>query len=221
MRFSINGTGAATDVLITIDDDTDLSDYDDSEGETVENTVEDFILPTVLPKDIITDGNGGIIEIPVAQSGSPWAEAPYLWIGGEGFGAIGTPLLDGNGYIKEIRVKSPGFGYKINRASDNDRRCIIDSFTVILPGRGYLEPPTIWINGQKDVAEAIISDDGFLIGARVLRRELTYEEMPEIKIVGGSGHGARLIPSLLCLGTDALAEVGSTKIGTGRYVDCP
>ena len=74
---------------------------------------------------------------------------------------------------------------------------------------------------MKDVAEAIINDDGFLIGARVLRRELTYEEMPEIKIVGGSGHGARLIPSLLCLGTDALAEVGSTKIGTGRYVDCP
>ena len=219
--FTINGKGAATEVLITVDDDTDLSDYDLSEGETVENTVDDFTLPTVLPKDIITDGNGGIIEIPVAQPGSPWAEAPYLWIGGEGFGAIGTPLLDGNGYIKEIRVKSPGFGYKINRASDNDRRCIIDSFTVILPGRGYLEPPTIWINGQKDVAEAIINDDGFLIGARVLRRELTYEEMPEIKIVGGSGHGARLIPSLLCLGTDALAEVGSTKIGTGRYVDCP
>ena len=52
-------------------------------------------------------------------------------------------------------------------------------------------------------------------------RELTYEEMPEIKIVGGSGHGAKIIPSLLCLGTNALAEVGSTKVGTGRYVDCP
>ena len=221
LRFTINGKGAATDVLITIDGDTNLSDYDIGEGETVENTTRDFELPVVNSRDIITDGNGGIIEIPVAKSGSPWAEPPYLWIDGEGFGAIGTPLLDPNGFIKEIRVKSPGFGYKINRASDNDRRCIIDSFTVILPGRGYLEPPTIWINGQKDVAEAIINDDGFLIGARVLRRELTYEEMPEIKIVGGSGHGAKMIPSLLCLGTDALAEVGSTKIGTGRYVDCP
>ena len=221
LRFTINGKGASTDVLITVDDDTDLSDYDLGEGETVENTVKDFELPVVNSGDIITDGNGGIIEIPVAKSGSPWAEPPYVWIGGEGFGAIGTPLLDSNGFIKEIRVKSPGFGYKINRASDNDRRCIIDSFTVILPGRGYLEPPTIWINGQKDVAEAIINDDGFLIGARVLRRELTYEEMPEIKIVGGSGHGAKMIPSLLCLGTDALSEVGSTKVGTGRYVDCP
>jgi len=221
LTFTINTKGASTDVLITVDDDTDLSDYDLGEGETVENSVDEFKLPTINSRDILTDGNGGIIEIPVAQSGSPWAEAPFLWIGGEGFGAIGTPLLDSGGFIKEIRVKSTGFGYKINRASDNNRRCIIDSFTVILPGRGYLEPPTIWINGQKDVAEAIINDDGFLIGARVLRRELTYEEMPEIKIVGGSGHGAKMIPSLLCLGTDALSEVGSTKVGTGRYVDCP
>ena len=45
--------------------------------------------------------------------------------------------------------------------------------------------------------------------------------MPEIKLLVEE-HGGKLIPSLLCLSTDALSEVGSTKVGTGRYVvDCP
>ena len=39
--------------------------------------------------------------------------------------------------------------------------------------------------------------------------------------IGSTGSGAKMLPSLVCLGTDALAEVGATKIGTGRYVDCP
>ena len=52
-------------------------------------------------------------------------------------------------------------------------------------------------------------------------RTTTYTEFPPITILGGGGSGARLIPSLACLGTDALSEIGSTKIGTGRYVDCP
>ena len=42
--------------------------------------------------------------------------------------ATAVGLLDGNGFLTEIRVQSPGFGYKLNRASDNDVRCIIDSF---------------------------------------------------------------------------------------------
>ena len=42
-----------------------------------------------------------------------------------------------------------------------------------------------------------------------------------ILIIGGGGIGAKWIPSFACLDTDALVEVGSTKIGTGRYVDCP
>ena len=49
----------------------------------------------------------------------------------------------------------------------------------------------------------------------------TNEEFPEIVIVGGGGYGARLLPSLACLDTEALTTLGATKIGTGRYVDCP
>jgi len=217
LTFTINGTDAFADVVITAGDNS-LSDFDDGEGETAENQYQEFTLPTV--GNIITDGNGSIIDIPIEVTGSPWEEAPYIFVAGEGIGAIATGLLDEDGYLTEIRLKKGGYGYKINGAADNGVRCIIDSFTVIRPGLNYTEKPTIYVNGETDVAEAIINDDGFLIGARVLRRELTFEEYPEVRVIG-SGSGAKLIPSLKCLSTAELTTVGATKIGTGRYVDCP
>jgi len=142
-------------------------------------------------------------------------------IGGEGIGATATALLDGKGFLTEIRVKSSGYGYRKNLAQDKDLRCIIDTFTLIRPGEGYTEAPKIYVNDELGVAEAIINEDGFVIGARVLDREKTFSSIPRVLIVGGNGFGAKLIPSLVCLDTEALSTIGSTKIGTGRYVDCP
>lgn len=224
LTFTINGTGASVDVLVVTSDGSgkdDLSEFDQGIGETPENTFSDFQVPTVDPTKVITDPNGGIIEIPIDEPGDPWAEPPFVFIGGEGFGAVATPLLDQDGYITEIRIKRPGAGYKLNLASEVGVRCIVDTFTVITPGRGYTSKPDVYVNGEKDIAEAIINDDGFVIGARTLNRELTFEELPEIIVVGGGGYGATLLPSLICLDTDGLSRVGSTKIGTGRYVDCP
>ena len=213
LRFTINGTGASTEVIITAD-----GVGDDSEGELVFDT---FIPPTVDPGEIITDENGGIIDIPVSIPGSPWAEPPYVFVGGEGVGATATALLDQDGFLSEIRIKSPGYGYVKNLPTNRNKRCIIDTFTVIRPGTDYTSKPIIYVNGRTDVAEAVINQDGFVIGARVLDRVTTYEKFPEVLIVGGNGYGAKLIPSLACLDTDALVRIGSTKIGTGRYVDCP
>ena len=138
LRFTLNGTGQAVDVLITTTDDgtgsDDLGDFDEGEGETPENAFEEFRVPTVDPGKVITDPGGGIIEIPIDDPGDPWAEPPYVWIGGEGIGAVATPLLDQNGFITEIRIKAPGYGYKKNLASDANVRCIIDTFTVFSPG---------------------------------------------------------------------------------------
>ena len=225
LRFTLNRTGAAVDVLITTTADgtgsDDLGDFDEGEGEIPENIYEVFKPPTVNPEKVITDPDGGIIEIPIDNPGDPWAEPPYVWIGGEGIGAVATPLLDQNGFITEIRIKSSGYGYKKNLPTDANVRCIIDSFTVLTPGVGYTETPEMYVDGALGIAEAIINEDGFVIGARTLNRELTFEEFPEIVIVGGGGYGARLLPSLACLDTEALTTVGATKIGTGRYVDCP
>jgi len=227
LRFTVNGTGASADVLIATlseesgDGPDDLGDFDESEGETPENSTRPFQPPTVNPGKIITDPGGGIIEIPIDDPGDAWAEPPYIFIGGQGKGAVATPLLNEKGYITEIRIKSTGYGYKKNLASDANVRCIIDSFTVIRPGIGYSEKPLIYINGKLGIAEAIINDDGFVIGGRVLNRELTFDRFPKIEIIGGGGYGAKLLPSLACLDTEGLSRIGSTKIGTGRYVDCP
>ena len=140
---------------------------------------------------------------------------------GEGIGANAFGLLDGDGYLTEIRVISGGYGYKKNLASGNGKRCIIDTFTVLRPGIGYIEKPEVYVNGVKGIAEAVINEDGFVIGARVLDRAVTFTETPEVRVIGKYGNGAQLIPSMICLGTQALADVGATKIGTGRYVDCP
>ena len=217
LRFTVNGTGAVADVVIITEDDLE----DEGEGDGPGTVTEPFKPPTVVTDDVITDDTGGIIEIPIDNPGDPWAEPPYVFITGEGIGATATALLDSNGFLTEIRVKTPGFGYKLNLPQDNNKRCIIDSFTLIRPGVDYTEKPTIYVDGRTDVAEAIIDDQGFVIGARVLDRVTTYGRFPEILVVGGGGYGAKLLPSLVCLDTEALTTIGSTKIGTGRYVDCP
>ena len=228
LKFTVNGTGAFVDVLVipnantnTGDGSDDLGDFDIGEGETPENAFLPFQVPTVDSTKIITDADGGIIEIPIDNPGDPWAEAPYVFIGGNGKGAAATALLDNKGYLTEIRIKSTGFGYKKNLASEQNVRCIIDTFTLLRPGRGYVEKPTILINGDDSIAETIINDAGFVIGARTLNREITFDRFPVVEIIGGGGYGAKLLPSLVCLDTDGLARLGATKIGTGRYVDCP
>ncbi len=219
LTFSINGTDASVDVLITVDD---VDVGDGGVGDSPETVFEEFKLPKVNTGDIITDENGGIIEIPIDNPGGAWAEAPYVFIGGNGTGATGVGLLDGEGFLTEIRIHSSGFGYKKNLAKDKNVRCIIDSFTILKTGSGYTSPPDLYVNGQLGIAEAILDvDNGVVIGARVLNRQITFEKFPSISIVGGGGYGARMLPSLACLDTNALVTIGATKIGTGKYVDCP
>ena len=220
LTFTITGKGASADVLITTKDDQSIDDLDDGLGDTPETVFEEFRPPTTKPP--ITDDNGGIIEIPIDDPGDGWAEPPIVFIGGGGSGATAIGLLDDNGLLTEIRVQSPGYGYKLNRASDNDVRCIIDSFTILRPGIGYKSVPDMYVNGELGIAEAVVDlDTGFVIGARILNRELTFDQFPAIDIVGGGGYGAKLLPSLACLDTEALSTIGSTKIGTGKYIDCP
>ena len=221
LTFAITGTGATVDVLIITRDDQTIDDIDEGIGDVPDTVFEDFELPVVNPINVITDDNGGIIEIPVESTGDAWAEPPTVFVTGEGIGATAAALLDDNGFVTEIRILSSGFGYKINRADDRGVRCIIDSFTVVRPGLGYKTPPTVLIDGNPNVVEATINDDGFVIGARVLDRTLTFDKFPKIEFIGGGGYGAKMIPSLVCLDTDGLSNVGSTKIGTGKYIDCP
>lgn len=221
LTFAINGTGAFANVtIIPAKESTSPDDYDESE-EGDELVTQPFVPPTVNEEDIITDDDGGIIEIPIDDPGDPWVEPPYVFIGGEGIGASATALLDQNGFLTEIRIKAPGYGYKKNLANDKGLRCIIDDFTLIRPGIGYTETPDVYVNGELGIAEAVINSDGFVIGARILDRTKTFEQLPKIEVVGGGGYGAKLLPALVCLDTKDLTTRGATKIGTGKYIDCP
>ena len=221
LRFTINGTGAFVDVLITALDDQTVGDNDIGVGDDLSTVFQEFRLPIVNSGNIITDGAGGIIEIPVDNTGDAFAEPPVVFVSGEGVGATATALLDDNGFVTEIRIQSSGFGYKKNLAVDKNVRCIIDAFTILSPGIGYQSAPQMYVDGELGVAEAVINEDGFVIGARVLNRTINFERLPKIELVGGGGYGARLLPSLSCLDTTALTTVGATKIGTGKYIDCP
>ena len=220
LRFTINGTGAFADVLIIAPDDQTIGDSDIGVGDDPSTVFQKFRKPIVDTDRVITDGSGGIIEIPVDNTGDAYAEPPVVFVSGEGIGATATALLDDDGFVTEIRVQSSGFGYKKNLASDNDVRCIIDAFTILSPGIGYETAPDMYVNGELGIAEAVV-ENGFVIGGRVLNRTIDFAKFPTIELVGGGGYGARLLPSFACLSTEALTSIGATKIGTGRYVDCP
>ena len=219
--FAIPGTGAQASVVIS----GDLSGLSDEDKNTIQDLSEEDTGDTInrLPEagDIITNGDGGVIEIPIKDSGTRFIERPAVFITGEGYGATGEVLLDNDGFAKEIRITDPGFGYKKNTPTTANKECIIDSFTMISPGKGYTSVPTVFINKSKDVAEAQINPDGQVIAIRIKDRTITFEEYPEVIISGGGGLGAKFIPSFVCLDPDARVELGSAKVGTGSYIDCP
>ncbi|AHB80425.1 baseplate hub subunit and tail lysozyme [Synechococcus phage ACG-2014h] len=217
MTFTLSGKAISKNVTIVSQkdpDDFDLGVDDDDPSVVIVDPVNPIAGPPV------TDPGGGIIEIPIKKPGGPYVIPPYVLIGGEGYGATAQALLNSNGFVTEIRVMNPGIGYRLNKPQDGGLRCIIDSFTMVRPGQGYTSAPTVWINNRKDIAEAVV-EDGRVVTVRILDREITFDEYPEVLIIGGGGIGAKWIPSFACLDTPALAAVGSTKIGTGRYIDCP
>jgi len=219
--FGIVGTGAQVSVLISSDtegfSDEDQKASDDSSS-NIPGSDGGQRSPTFGTP--ITDPGGGFIEIPVGDPGTPYVEPPIIIITGEGNRASALPLLDENGLLKEVRVTDPGFGYKLNSPTNAGKECIIDSFTMLSPGRQYTSEPTVYINGDPDVAEAVI-DGGKVISVRVKNRSIVFDRYPEVKILGGGGYGARFIPSFSCLDPEARVTVGSAKIGTGKYIDCP
>ena len=214
--FAIPGTGAQASVIIS-SELTNLSDQDLSENDTTGSSTNR--LP--IAGEIITNGDGGVLEIPIQDSGDRFIERPAVFITGNGYGATGEMLLDNDGFAKEVRITNPGFGYKINTPSTASKECIIDSFTMISPGRGYTSVPTVFVGKSRDIAEAQINTDGQVIAVRIKDRTVTFEEYPEIIISGGGGIGARFIPSFVCLDPDERVRIGSAKVGTGSYIDCP
>lgn len=214
LRCVISGTNAFADIVIV------------SQTTEVENTPDDKIVlqpcydtPTFAAP--ITDEKGSIISIPVKDSGCPYQQPPKIIITGAGYGASAIALLDEVGKVSEVRVTRGGIGYKKNTAFDSNLFCIIDSFTLLNPGRDYTSEPIVYVNGVEGRARAKINERGFVFSVEIIDRVTQYSEIPTITIVGGGGSGARVIPSLSCLDISGLERGGYAKIGTGKYIDCP
>ena len=219
--FAIPGTGASASVIIT----SDIADLTEEEIANIEDLSSNDMVDkqAQLPNTgiIITDNGGGIITIPIKDTGDAYTEPPTVFITGEGYGAQGEALLDTEGFVREIRVTDPGFGYKLNKPSTSNVECIIDSFTMVRPGQEYTSPPKVFVDGDDKVAEALINSKGQIFSIQIKNRSITFDGYPDVKILGGGGYGAKFIPSFSCISPAARVKVGSAKIGTGSYIDCP
>ena len=217
--FSIPNTGAQCSVLILSDLNnlTQLEQFERNDESS--NFSETPVVPPSV-REIITGPGGEIVDIIIGDPGTPFKEAPNVLIVGEGTSGAGIALLNDRGLLTEIRVTDPGFGYKLNKPDDARKECIIDSFTMIRPGQDYTSPPTVYVDGDNSIAEALV-EEGKVISIRIKNREMTFKSYPKVIIVGGGGYGATFLPSFACLEPEARVAVGSAKIGTGSYIDCP
>ena len=220
--FGIPGTAAKDSVKIVGNlDDLSLDDKLDALDSSSNIDGNNGIPKKPVIGTPITDAGGGILELPIEDPGDPYTIPPVIIVTGNGNGAAATPLLDELGFLTEIRVTNPGRSYKLNTPQTAGKECIIDSFTLLNTGRQYTSAPTVYVNGDSTVAEALINSDGLVISVRIKNRSLTFDSYPEVLILGGGGYGAKVLPSLVCLGPADRVKVGSAKIGTGKYVDCP
>ncbi len=212
VTFVINGTGASAQIII-------LGDIIEDEPVIITPLVP-CINPPVAGTPVTND-SGAIISIPIVSRGCPYQKPPRVIVRGKGYGASAIALLDENGFVSEIRVTRTGRGYVKNNSDDQNLTCVIDSYTLLNPGRGYTSEPDVFINGEQGIARARINELGYVYSVEVVDRTRTFKNIPSIIIRGGGGAGARVLPSLNCLNKVELETRGYTKIGTGKYIDCP
>jgi hypothetical protein len=182
----------------------------------------DPIVPVAC--DPIISDTGKIISIPICSNGTQYLAPPSVFIqsNGFGYGASAVAKLDGDGFLSEIRVVRPGRGYPPAPPTDN-LDCIITGFTIIKPGFGYDEEPIVYVDGDPNVAIAVV-ENGLVTEIKVRDKTRTFRDNPTIKIIASSrGVGAIAVANINCLDREdvrSLAEVvGPTPVG--RYVDCP
>ena len=178
--------------------------------------------PPIACQPVVSE-DGEIIDIAICSGGSPYRQAPKIYIqgNGAGYGASAVADLDKDGYLKRIRVMRPGRGYPPNPPTNLD--CIITGFTIIKTGFGFDEPPAVFVDGDLDVAEAIIRD-GVLVDIRVRDKSRTFSSYPKVKIVASSqGVGAIAIANVACLDKQDVREIAEVVGPTpeGEYIDCP
>ena len=208
VRFQIVGTSSFADVVIL--------GQEQSTAPTTAPVVRCLTKPTAKAT---TDSNGRLLSVTIDDFGCPYQNPPAVIIGGAGYGAAAIPELDANGYLTNVKLTRTGIGYK-SSPPEEQTTCIVTSFTMLRPGSGYTSTPTVYVDGDDTIAEAIV-EDGFVTDIRIKDRTLAFKTIPRVLIVGGDGYGARFLANLSCLDNKELERRGYASIGTGKYIDCP
>jgi hypothetical protein len=178
--------------------------------------------PTACPP--IVSETGQILSIPICKTGTRYITPPdvYIQSEGNGYGASAVAVLDDDGYVREIKVVRAGRGYP-PAPPENNLDCVITGFTIVKGGFGYNTPPTVLVDNDPTVAEAIVTN-GVLTGIKVKQKTKNYDDNPTVRIIASTtGIGAIAVANISCLDredTIELAEiVGPTPVG--EYIDCP
>jgi hypothetical protein len=166
------------------------------------------------------DDEGKIIDIPIEDPGDPYVFPPFIKIYGTGVGASAKAVLDDSGKLTKVLIQRPGRGYTPNKSTS--KQCVIDGFVIIRPGLGYKTAPKIYVDGDSNVARAIINENGYVVDVQVINKTRTFAKFPEI-IVEGVGAGAKVIPSLACLDNKNFVALVNevAPSGAAEVVDCP
>lgn len=174
--------------------------------------------PPVLGQPEV-DEDGQIIDIPVEDPGDPYVFPPFIRIYGSGVGASAKAVLDDAGKITKVLIQRPGRGYTPNRTSS--KQCVVDRFVVIRPGLGYTSAPTIYVNGDPNIAKAIV-ENGYVVDVQVINKSKTFDNYPDI-VIEGVGSGAKVIPSFSCLDNKNFVALVNeiAPSGVAEVVDCP
>ena len=183
---------------------------------TTPTTIPTFKAPVLGTPEV--DNNGQIIDIPILDPGDRYLYPPIINIYGDGIGAFASAVLDGDGFIRKVKVERSGRGYTPSRKNTN---CYIDGFNLIKPGIGYTEEPKIFIDGDSNIVRAKI-DNGFVVGLEVIDKTKIYNSFPKVRVVG-NGAGAIIMPTFNCTDTPTynkyVSEVAPS--GVDSVVDCP
>lgn len=178
-----------------------------------------FVSPVLGDPEV--DDQGRIIFIPVVNPGDSYLYPPSVDIFGEGFGASASIKLDDDGRIERVVVERPGVNYIPNK--NQKTNCVINNFVMIRPGIGYTSEPIVLVDGEENIARPILNENGNIVNVEVINKTKTFNKLPTIEIIGGGGSGAKMIPSLSCLG-ETEYQIFSSEVapsGIDNVIDCP
>ena len=136
--------------------------------------------PPIACQPVVSE-DGEIIDIAICSGGSPYRQAPKIYIqgNGAGYGASAVADLDKDGFLKRIRVMRPGRGYPPNPPT----RFRLYHHWIYYSSRQDLVlmvSPAVFVDGDLDVAEAVIRD-GVLVDIRVRDKSRTFTSYPKVK----------------------------------------